>query len=140
MPKQIVFCADGTWNGPSDTTSTSDIDGAAQADAELDDGVTNVVKLFASLRGHATPETQALRNETEMVYRDAAGLPQTSKYIHGVGDSKNAVMKVLGGVRRGRDRPDHPGYTFISRSYAAGDSIHIVGFSRGAYTARALAE
>jgi uncharacterized protein (DUF2235 family) len=31
------------------------------------------------------------------------------------------------------------GYTFISRHYDAGDEIHIVGFSRGAYTARALA-
>src|SRR5262249_56672104 len=31
------------------------------------------------------------------------------------------------------------GYTFISRNYEPGDSIHITGFSRGAYTARALA-
>jgi uncharacterized protein (DUF2235 family) len=31
------------------------------------------------------------------------------------------------------------GYTFISRHYDPGDEIHIVGFSRGAYTARALA-
>ncbi len=140
MTKQIVFCADGTWNGPSDATSTSDIDGAAQADTELDDGVTNVVKLFASLRGQATPETQALRNETEMVYRDAAAVLQTSKYLHGVGDSKNAVMKVLGGVfGAGVIARIIRGYTFISRNYAAGDSIHIVGFSRGAYTARALA-
>jgi len=29
------------------------------------------------------------------------------------------------------------GYTFISRNDDAGDEIHIVGFSRGAYTARA---
>jgi hypothetical protein len=31
------------------------------------------------------------------------------------------------------------GYTFISRNYLAGDRIYITGFSRGAYTARALA-
>jgi uncharacterized protein (DUF2235 family) len=31
------------------------------------------------------------------------------------------------------------GYTFISRNYAPGANIFIVGFSRGAYTARALA-
>ena len=31
------------------------------------------------------------------------------------------------------------GYTYISRNYAPGDAIHVVGFSRGAYTARALA-
>ena len=140
MPKQIVFCADGTWNGPADAPSTSDIDGAAQLDAELDDGVTNVVKLFASLRGQSTAETQALRNETEMLYSAATGLAQVSKYLHGVGDSKTAVMKVLGGVfGAGVIARIIRGYTFISRNYAPGDSIHIVGFSRGAYTARALA-
>jgi uncharacterized protein (DUF2235 family) len=140
MSKQIVFCADGTWNGPPDAPSTSDIDGAAQTDAQLDDGVTNVVKLFASLRGQATAETQALRNETEMLFRDATGLVQVSKYLHGVGDSKNPVMKVLGGVfGAGVIARIVRGYTFISRNYEPGDSIHIVGFSRGAYTARALA-
>jgi hypothetical protein len=30
------------------------------------------------------------------------------------------------------------GYTFVSCNYVAGDSIVLVGFSRGAYTARAL--
>jgi len=140
MAKQIVFCADGTWNGPADAASTSDIDGATQKDSDLNDGVTNVVKLFTTLRGQATAETQALRNETEMHFSDALGLAQVSKYIHGVGDSSNAVMKVLGGVfGAGVIARIIRGYTFISRSYAPGDSIHIAGFSRGAYTARALA-
>ena len=67
MPKQIVFCSDGTWNGPPDAASTNDIDGTTQKDAELHDDVTNVFKLFASLRGEVTSETQALSNETEMV-------------------------------------------------------------------------
>ena len=31
------------------------------------------------------------------------------------------------------------GYTFISRNYVQGDAVYIIGFSRGAYTARALA-
>jgi uncharacterized protein (DUF2235 family) len=140
MAKQIVFCADGTWNGPSDAASTSDIDGSAQSDVELD-GVTNVVKLFANLKGQSTAETQALQNETETVCRDAAGdLVQVAKYIHGVGDSKNPIMKVLGGVfGAGVIGRVIRGYTFISRHYERGDAIHITGFSRGAYTARALA-
>ena len=140
VAKQIVFCADGTWNGPGDAASTTDIDGSAQNDAELD-GVTNVVKLFANLMGQSTAETQALQNETETMYRDGTGnLVQVAKYIHGVGDSKNPVMKVLGGVfGAGVIGRVIRGYTFISRHYERGDSIHIVGFSRGAYTARALA-
>jgi uncharacterized protein (DUF2235 family) len=139
MPKQIVFCADGTWNGPPDAASTTDIDGTTQKDAELHDDVTNVFKLFASLRGEVTPETQALSNETEMALAGDGGTMQVAKYLHGVGDSSNSIMKVLGGVfGAGVVARIVRGYTFISRSYSPGDAIHLVGFSRGAYTARAL--
>jgi len=140
MAKQIVFCADGTWNGPSDDATTTDIDSAAQNDTAIRDGDTNVVKLFANLQGQETG-TQALEDETEVMHRDAAGtLLQAAKYIHGVGDTANPIMKVLGGVfGAGVVARIIRGYTFISREYEAGDSIHITGFSRGAYTARALA-
>ena len=143
MSKQIVFCADGTWNGPGspEEASTSDIDSAAQKDSDIRDGFTNVIKLFANLSGQTTAETQELHNETEKVFKAAGGAPlQVAKYIHGVGDSTNPVMKVLGGVfGAGVIARIVRGYTFISRNYVAGDSIHIIGFSRGAYTARALA-
>jgi glutathione S-transferase len=140
MPKQIVFCADGTWNGPSDDATTTDIDGTAQSDTAIRDGDTNVVKLFENLEGQETG-TQALQDETEVMHHDAAGaLVQAAKYIHGVGDTANPIMKVLGGVfGAGVVARIIRGYTFISREYEAGDSIHIAGFSRGAYTARALA-
>ena len=140
MAKQIVFCADGTWNGPTEDSTTTDIDGTAQTDAAVKDGETNVVKLFQNLRGLETG-TQALANETEVMHHDAAGvLLQAAKYIHGVGDTKNPIMKVLGGVfGSGVIARIIRGYTFISRQYQPGDAIHIVGFSRGAYTARALA-
>jgi uncharacterized protein (DUF2235 family) len=140
VAKQIVFCADGTWNGPGDAPSATDIDAATQSDTELDDGVTNVVKLFSALAGQATPETQALRNETEIVQRDGDGVTQVAKYLHGVGDSKNPISRVLGGVLgAGVIARVIRGFTFISRHYEPNDAIHIVGFSRGAYTARALA-
>ena len=49
-------------------------------------------------------------------------------------------MKVLGGtVGAGLIARIVRGYTYISRNYQPGDRIFIVGFSRGAYTARALA-
>ena len=140
MARQIVFCADGTWNGPTDDATTTDIDGTAQNDTALKDGETNVVKLFENLEGQEAG-TQALQNETELMCRDAAGtLVQAAKYIHGVGDTRNPIMKVLGGVfGAGVVARIIRGYTFISRVYEPGDAIHIVGFSRGAYTARALA-
>jgi uncharacterized protein (DUF2235 family) len=141
MAKQIIFCADGTWNGPGDPPGTSDIDSATPQDPVINDEVTNVVKLFVNLRGQVTAESQALHDETETVFKDPAGnLVQVAKYLHGVGDSKNAVKKVLGGVFGvGVIARIVRGYTFISRYYEPGDAIHIVGFSRGAYTARALA-
>ena len=73
MAKQIIFCADGTWNGPGDSAGTTDIDSATPQDPVANDEVTNVVKLFVNLRGQVTAESQALKNETEMVCRDAAG-------------------------------------------------------------------
>ena len=67
-------------------------------------------------------------------------MQQAAKYLHGVGDSDNFLVKALGGaLGAGLITRIVRGYTYISRTYAAGDRIFIVGFSRGAYTARALA-
>jgi uncharacterized protein (DUF2235 family) len=141
MAKQIIFCADGTWNGPENETGKSVADGDDKAGELSGDTVTNVVKFFSNLAGRPTPETAMLHDEQEKVLLDASGtVVQIAKYLHGVGDSRNAAMKVLGGVFGvGVIARIVRGYTFISRHYQPGDSIHILGFSRGAYTARALA-
>lgn len=137
MPKKIVFCADGTWNGPGEQLDATDAGGGNSHD----DNITNVVKLYSNLAGRVTPATLALYNEQEKETRDSDGsLLQIAKYLHGVGDSRNAITKVLGGVFGvGVISRIVRGYTFISRNYEPGDDIYIVGFSRGAYTARALA-
>jgi uncharacterized protein (DUF2235 family) len=65
---------------------------------------------------------------------------QIAKYMHGVGDSDSFLKKAMGGMfGMGVIARVVRGYTFISRNYEPGDEIHIAGFSRGAYTARALA-
>jgi uncharacterized protein (DUF2235 family) len=65
---------------------------------------------------------------------------QWAKYLHGVGNSDNFLVRLLGGtLGAGLIARIVRGYTFISRNYAVGDRIAIVGFSRGAYTVRALA-
>ncbi len=141
MAKNIVFCADGTWNGPEDATGYSVIDDD-DAHGEIDNSrVTNVVKLFVNLAGQPTPDTTMLKNEQEKVFGDqgAGSVIQIAKYIHGVGDSTNPINKILGGAFGcGIIGRIVRGYTFISRNYHQGDAIYIVGFSRGAYTARAL--
>lgn len=130
MAKNLVFCADGTWNGPG----------------EVEQGVrsgnpTNVFKLFSNLEGTDAPASLRLADEQERLSLDTLGHPvQLAKYLHGVGDSENPLVKFLGGAfGAGLIARVVRGYTFLSRNYLPGDAIYLVGFSRGAYTARALA-
>ena len=141
MPKKIIFCADGTWNGPEQQTGVSAIDGSDEHGELPQSNVTNVVKLFDNLGGLVAPKTLSLHNEREKLLRDADGtIAQVAKYLHGVGDSSNLLIKLLGGTLGvGVISRIVRGYTFISRHYQPDDEIHILGFSRGAYTARALA-
>lgn len=130
MPKTIVFCADGTWNGPG-------------GDEATDKGkpCTNVFKLFSNLDGINSDADSRLADEQERVLQDAGGaVLQIAKYLHGVGDSDNFLVRILGGTTgAGIITRIVRGYTFVSRNYVPGDRIILVGFSRGAYTVRALA-
>ncbi|WMY76472.1 DUF2235 domain-containing protein [Buttiauxella selenatireducens] len=130
MSKNIIFCADGTWNGPG-----NDDNGDSIPDR------TNVLRLFSELDGTADAPDMFLRDEQEKVATTKSGVVyQVSKYLHGVGDSNNWLEKIMGGVfGAGMVERIVRGYTFISRNYAKGDKIYLVGFSRGAYTVRALA-
>lgn len=129
--KTIVFCADGTWNGP----------GQPEEQEEQGGRRTNVFKLFLNLSGDLSPDSLRSADEQERTVVGADGKPtQIAKYLHGVGDSKNFLVRVLGGGGgAGLVTRIVRGYTFISRNFEPGDRIFIVGFSRGAYTARALA-
>ena len=140
MAKSIIFCADGTWNGPEDSTGESVFD-AGNLTTELHDtAVTNVVKLYANLDGASTAASIGLADEDEKSLSNGGGpVTQVAKYLHGVGDSRNILVKMMGGVfGMGVIARIVRGYTFISRNYLPGDAIFICGFSRGAYTARAL--
>ena len=141
MSKTIVFCADGTWNGPEDPAGKGD-GVAPDAVAGCQPELTNVCKLFAWLDGNMLPEGNDWGGvEMEKALADANGTPvQIAKYIHGVGNSQQLIDKVAGGAFGvGVVARIARGYTYISRNFEPGDSIVIVGFSRGAYTARALA-
>ena len=131
MAKYIVFCADGTWSGL----------GQGDGDDQVQPDATNVLRLFAALEGRITEASLRKRDEQEKIAYAADGEPaQVAKYLHGVGDSGNAIRKILGGVfGEGFIERIVRGYTFVSRNYAPGDRIVLAGFSRGAYTVRALA-
>jgi uncharacterized protein (DUF2235 family) len=129
MTKNIVFCADGTWDGPGEDES----DGAKSPP-------TNVFKLFLKLSGADDPGSIGLANEQERINAVDGTVTQVAKYLHGVGDSRNFLVRKLGGdFGEGLITRIVRGYTFVSRNYVPGDQIYLVGFSRGAYTARAIA-
>lgn len=129
MAKNIIFCADGTWNNPNEDEN---------ADHCADP--TNVYKLFTWLGGALSLDSLLNADEQEKTLAEGTTIQQFSKYIHGVGDSRNPINRLLGGAfGAGVVARVVRGYTFISRNYEPGVNIFIVGFSRGAYTARALA-
>lgn len=129
MPKNIVFCADGTWNSPNQDDNHD----------HLPDP-TNVYKLFLLLDGELSAGSLKAADEQEKISSLEGEILQVSKYLHGVGDSRNPICRIMGGAfGAGVIARIVRGYTFISRNYEPGDNIFIVGFSRGAYTARALA-
>ena len=124
MPKNIIFCADGTWNRPEPNIG--------------DD--SNVLKFYQALDGANTQDCTPDGSEQERTVTDANGaIRQIAKYIDGVGTDGCELQKtVAGATGGGLISRIIRGYTFISRNYQAGDFIYLVGFSRGAYTARAL--
>ena len=142
MPKTIVFCADGTWNSPSMGEGAPD-GHAPPGGSACAPQTTNVCKLFAWLSGDLQPDGTAwggLEMEKTLVDASSKEVLQVAKYIHGVGDSSKLPDKIAGGAFGvGVTARIARGYTYISRNYVQGDRIVIVGFSRGAYTARGLA-
>ncbi|NKJ00715.1 DUF2235 domain-containing protein [Novosphingobium sp. SG707] len=121
MGKSILFFADGTWQG-ADSGNRS-----------------NVLALFQALAGENTLGG-ARDDEQEKLFPGSAETPPyVAKYIHGVGDGGNWWSNLVGGAfGAGLIFRVLRGYTFISRQYQPGDRIYLIGFSRGAYTVRAL--
>lgn len=116
MAKNIVVCADGTWNRPTVHT--------------------NVDRLFNFLPG--APQTVAKTEEiATFLYRNTPA--QVAFYLEGVG-ARASHNDLLGGMTgTGLHAKVLDGYILISREYAPGDKLFLFGFSRGAYTVRSLA-
>jgi uncharacterized protein (DUF2235 family) len=109
MPKNIVICSDGTGN--------TAIKGRG----------TNVFKLYEAvdINGHRS---------------DPSLTPQVAIYDDGVGNEDFRPLKIFAGVTGfGLARNVRLLYQSLVRVYDPGDSIFLFGFSRGAFTVRALA-
>ena len=107
--KRIVICFDGTWNRP-----------AEESMPETQQVETNVRRFYESVR----PQS-------------ADGVKQVKWYDEGVG-TKWYDRVIGGGIGAGLEINIVQGYEFLAKEYQEGDEIYVLGFSRGAYTARSL--
>ncbi|KAL0265059.1 hypothetical protein SLS55_001017 [Diplodia seriata] len=67
-------------------------------------------------------------------------IPQIVYYHFGVGSRGNVVNRVISGsTGGGLEENVREAYSFLSNNYSPGDEIYLIGFSRGAFTARSIA-
>lgn len=111
--KRIVILVDGTWN-------------------EEGTGInTNIAKLDPSNRPAGAP---LIKGE------GPDGTKQLVFYHDGVGNDPDVLKHILGGaIGIGLRKIVQQCYQTVAGNYLPGDEIYILGFSRGAYAARALA-
>ena len=111
--KRIVILIDGTWNKEGITGNTNV--------AALDPGNPIVAHAFIKTTG-------------------ADGVAQHVHYHDGVGVGGDLFKKLLGGaIGLGLKQIIRECYDLVVKDYTVGDEIYLIGFSRGAYAARALA-
>lgn len=106
--RNLVVCLDGTSNEP-------------------ETGTTNVARMFAV----------AVKDDHQLVYYDpGVGTMGARGAVTSVGQKATRVAGLVGGY--GIKDNLEEAYTFLLQHYRPGDRIFVFGFSRGAYTARAL--
>jgi uncharacterized protein (DUF2235 family) len=106
--RKLVVCLDGTNNEP-------------------ETGTTNVARIY----------DVAAKTDQQLVYYDpGVGTMGSRAAVTPVGleASRFAGLIAGAGIRENIEEA----YTWLSRNYQLGDQIYVFGFSRGAYTARAL--
>ncbi|KAK0559773.1 hypothetical protein OC844_004174 [Tilletia horrida] len=116
--KKVVVLCDGTWLSRSE---------ALIKGARLAIGIeyySNIALMAQALKPH-----------------DSNGVPQVSYYQNGVGTSIGVLANLVAGATGyGLIENLAEAYSFLVDNYSSGDEIFLHGFSRGAYTTRAVAD
>ncbi|PYH92579.1 hypothetical protein BO71DRAFT_442360 [Aspergillus ellipticus CBS 707.79] len=121
-PRRLVLCCDGSWQ-----TSNHGLKNIA----------SNVAKLSRAIGNYGIGPTGDIIQQ--IVYYDA-GVGTGTSAANSEGNWMAAIQKSWeGGFGRGLEENVCEAYNFIVNNWLPGDEIYIFGFSRGAYTARALA-
>ncbi|KAF2463083.1 uncharacterized protein BDR25DRAFT_246524 [Lindgomyces ingoldianus] len=135
-PKRLVICCDGTWLNSSSGSVVS-----------LDPRKTMAVELTGKVSLQTPSNVTRIGRCIEPPSRP---IQQITYYQAGLG-SRNLQDKILGGaVGYGLAEHIREAYQFIAMNYdtlaydangggVTGDEIYLIGFSRGAFTARSIA-
>ena len=112
MFKRLIVACDGTWLNSDD--------GEKNGDLAIPSNVTRISRAIKS------------------VSQD--GIPQIVNYTSGVGTEGGPLYKLISGTT-GKGLPENvrEAYAFLANNYHHGDEIFLIGFSRGAFTARSIA-
>ena len=106
--RRIVICLDGTKNEP-------------------EAGATNVARIYDI----------AVKSDEQVVYYDpGVGTMGARSAITGIGKTLTRIAGLIVGF--GIRENIEEAYGFLMNTYRPGDRVYVFGFSRGAYTARAL--
>lgn len=86
------------------------------------------------------PESNVSRISGAIAHKCCSGMPQIVYYRTGAGTEASWVARQLGGIfGQGVAQDIVECYRFICDNYNPGDEIILIGFSRGAFTARSVA-
>lgn len=113
--RRLVICCDGTWQ--SSVSSKENVP-------------SNVTKLCRLIDRIGIDKADPSKKFHQIVYYDSGV---------GTGDVSMFEAKLQGGTGAGLAENVIEAYNFIVQNYVLGDEIFCFGFSRGAYTARAVA-
>ncbi|KAJ3567161.1 hypothetical protein NPX13_g6866 [Xylaria arbuscula] len=116
--KRIIVCCDGTWQN-SDNGHTKSADAKKSSSTQMASNVTRISRCFKRTCSDGT---------FQIIY-----------YQSGVGSRSTLIDRLLGGAfGTGISENIREAYAFICANYVNGDEIVLLGFSRGAFTARSI--
>ncbi|KAG0651894.1 uncharacterized protein D0Z07_1278 [Hyphodiscus hymeniophilus] len=121
IPKRIILCCDGTW-------------------MDSDDGFQKPTLIPYVPTGTLQFPSNVTRISRALSKTSQDGLHQIIYYHSGVGTGSSVIDTITGGILgTGISENIREVYSFITANYEPGDEIILIGFSRGAFTARSVA-
>ncbi|RFU31036.1 hypothetical protein B7463_g5331, partial [Scytalidium lignicola] len=121
LAKRLLLCCDGTWmDSDNGFTKPTLIPYQPNASLQVPSNVTRISRALTKV---------GLDGKHQIIY-----------YHSGVGSGGGAVDALTGGLLgTGISENIREVYSFIVANYVPGDDIILIGFSRGAFTARSVA-